>query len=135
MILSSHLDLKLLNRLVQKIFQIEQKPALNLAKKDMHFRHSDRFFEKLIQCNTSRFFVHQSVKTPTHTHTKGNPKLSLLSPHINITLVFIHAVCWKATHNNNTIDFALRFIQWNWSTNLPVILLYFTDLMWSEFKY
>ena len=33
MIFCRYIDLKLLSRLVQKIFQIEQKPALNLAKR------------------------------------------------------------------------------------------------------
>ena len=33
MIFCIYIDLKLLSRLVQKIFQIEQKPALNLAKR------------------------------------------------------------------------------------------------------
>ena len=45
----------------------------------MHFRHPDRFFEKLIQCNTSRFLVHQSVKTPTQTH-KGKTQALTVEP-------------------------------------------------------
>ena len=84
MIFCRYIDLKLLSRLVQKIFQIEQKPALNLAKKictlgtpidflkssSNVIRHDFSCIRLLPVSYTQPFSIHQLFSTLGYIHQR-----------------------------------------------------------------